>query len=80
MHVDDIKGAARRDIAESLSARLNKTVGQCKADYDSSSQQVSNMSTQPWLPSHISVYIYIYIDSITPIDSNSLIGKDEKAN
>ena len=76
VHVDDIKGMSTKEIADSLLKHLNDKVGQCKADYTSFLHTVIQRESAPG-----SVFIHqcVYIDSIKPIDPDSLIGKDEES-
>ena len=55
---------------------LNNTVGQCKVDYTSFLHiGIQHESA----PGNIFIHQYVFIDSITPIDANTLSGKDEDA-
>ena len=76
MHVDDIKGTATRQNADSGLAYLNSKVGNCKADYGSFPHTGIQHEHSPW-----EVYIHqcACIDGITPIVVRLLIGKDEEA-
>ena len=76
VHVDDIKGAATREIAESLLKHFNVKVGQCKADYNSS---LHICIQHEHSAGRVFIHQYVYIDSITPIDPSLPTGKDEEA-
>ena len=76
VHVDDIKGTAAREVAEPLLKQLNVQVGQRTADYDSFLHigiQHEHSAAQVFTDQ------YVYIDSITPIDSSLFTGKDDEA-
>ena len=76
VHVDDIKGCARKGVAESLLVHLNKFVGQCKADYTSflhTGIQHEHSSGAVY------AHQYVYIDSMLAIDCNLFIGQAEEA-
>ena len=77
VHVDDIKGTARRDVAEPLLAHLNELLGQCKADY-SCFLHTGIQHEHP--PGFVFTHQHVYIDSTTPSDKQLLVGKgDEEA-
>ena len=76
MRVDDIKGTAPKEVADSLLNRLNDSVGQCKADYES----FLHIGTQHKHTSgSVLTHQYVYIDSISPIKSELYAGKDDEA-
>ena len=71
-HVGDIKGAASKETADSLLKRINKCVGQRKADYDNVLHAgIQHESSSGGIFTHQ----YVYIDSITPIDAGLFVGK-----
>ena len=74
VHVDDIKGTAPKEIADSLLKHLNDTVCRCKADCASFLHIGIQHESAPG-----SAFIHqcVYIGSIKPIDADSFTGKDE---
>ena len=70
VHVDDIKGTATTEVAETLLKHLNAKVGQCKADYNNF---IHTGIQQDHTAGQVFIHQYVYIDSITPI------GKDDEA-
>ena len=76
VHVDDVKGTARRQAAEFLFAHFNRLVGQCKADYGSALHADIKHEHSPGV---VLTHQHVYIDSITPISAESLVGKGEES-
>lgn len=74
VHVDDIKGAASKDVADSLLKHLNAKVGQRKEDYNSLFRTGAQHESSPGV---VLIHQYDYIGSVTLIDAHSLLGKDE---
>ena len=74
VHVDDIKGIARKEVAEPLLAHLNKLVGQCNAEWLS----FLNTCVQHERGAGV-VFTHqcVYVDSISVIEIELLIGKDD---
>ena len=75
VHVDDIKGAATKEVAASLLKHLNEKVGQCKADYGSF---MHTGIQHEHSAGEVFTHQYVYIDSITPIDTTLFTGKDDE--
>ena len=75
VHVDDIKGTSKKATAMSLLEHLNKTVGQCKADWLSFLHTGIQHEQSPGV---VFTHQYVYIDSITPILPELLHGKDDE--
>ena len=55
---------------------LNAKVGQCKADYDNF---IHTGIQHDHSAGQVFIHQYVYIDSITPIDSTLFTGKDDEA-
>ena len=73
VHVGDIKGTALQEVADSLLKHLNDSVGQCKAEYDSFLHTgIQHEHTRGSVFTHQ----YVYVDSISPIDSKLHAGRD----
>lgn len=76
VHVDDIKGAARRSIAESLLAHVHKTGGQCKADCDCF---LHTGIQREHAAGVVFTHQCAYIESITPIHISLFTGEGGEA-
>ena len=74
VHVDDINGTAPKEIADSLLKYLNDKVGRCKADCTSFLHTGIQHESAP---GSVFTHQYVYIDSIKPIDADTLTSKDE---
>lgn len=76
VRVGDVKGTATRQTADPSLAHLNEMVGQCKADCGSF---LHTGIQREYSPREVCTHRYVYIDSVTPIESMMLICKDEEA-
>lgn len=76
VHVDDIKGIAPMEIADSLLADFNKGLGQCEIDCGSFLHIGIQHEHQA---GSVFSHQYVYVDSITPIDSSLLVGKEDES-
>ena len=74
--VGDINGVAPRDVADSLLAHLNQEVCQRKADYGSFLHTGMQHQHSPGV---VFTHRCVYVGSITPMLSSSLIGKENEA-
>lgn len=77
LHVGDMIDTARKDTADPLLAHPNKTVGQRKTNCNSF---IHTGTQHEHTAGVVFTHSCAYINSITPIDSSVLTGKDEEVN
>ena len=73
-HVDDIKGAARRQVAESLLRHLEQHFGPCKAEWGSFMHTGIQHESKP---GEVYCHQHKYAESLTLMDTSSLKGQAE---
>ena len=73
-HVDDLKGAARREVAKSLLDHLEKAFGPCKADYNRFVHTgIEHEKTERGVMCHQNGYI----DNMKPLPTAGFSGLDD---
>ena len=76
VHVDDIKGTARKDVADPLLSHLNRSVGQCKAGYGSF---LHTGIQHEHRPGEVFTNQHVYTGSVAPTEARLFIGKVDDA-
>ena len=73
-HVDDLKGAARRHVAEDLLKHLERHFGKCKSEWGSFTHTgIAHEHT----PGQVICHQHAYVDALRPMDISHLRGRDD---